>query len=285
GVVVVIGLLFGFAFRWGTSELKDRNDPLNKSAAFVYSDNGTLHWFELTSRKGKVEGKFHQHKITGEIRKEMLIEREEYPLTGKKTEKGYEFKVNNSGEIMAYDARFSGPFLSVQKKGEKESKLYNPVNQKELDGYIESLRSYHAEEIEKRRLEKFFNDLHSVYGYLYSEENGSFQLFVKIDEALFGGELSGSLLMMADTGDKNIPYKETRYGLNGVTDGQMVRLYTTVDGKETKLEGDFLDGAAGFNASFWMTDQKLTFRSVTEEEYKQNYEEFKAKAQKIDNAK
>ena len=63
GVAALIGLLIGVAFSWATSELKDRKDPLNKSSAFVYSDNGTLYWFDLTSRKGKVEGKLHQQKI------------------------------------------------------------------------------------------------------------------------------------------------------------------------------------------------------------------------------
>ena len=63
---------------------------------------------------------------------------------------------------------------------------------------------------------------------------------------------------------------ETRYALNGVTDGNMVRFFTTVDGKTTKLEGHFHDGAIGFDLSFWSSVQKLTFRAVTEEEFKQS---------------
>ena len=279
GVTAVIGLLIGVAFWWATSEVKDRKDPLNKSDAFVYSDNGILYWFELTSRKGKVEGKLHQQKFIEEIGKEPFMEEKKFPLTGETTEKGYEFKVNNGGEIMTFDAWFSGPHLLVQKQGEKDNKLYNPVDQEELDEYVKAIQFYHSEEKEKNRIKKFFSELDSVYGYLYSTENGSFQLFLKIDEALLQGELTGSLLMMTSTGNKNNSYEETRYVLNGITDGQMVRFFTTVDGKETRLKGNFHEAATGFDLSFWTTNQKLSFHAVTEEEFKRSYEEFKTKAQ------
>ncbi|MBS4177712.1 hypothetical protein [Lederbergia citrea] len=125
-----------------------------------------------------------------------------------------------------------------------------------------------SEEKEKNRIRTFFSELNSVYGYLYTKENGKYQLFLEIDEALLQGELSGSLLMMADTGNKNNPYEETRYVLNGITDGHMVEFFTTVDGQKTKLEGNFIGATVGLNLSFWTTDQKLTFKAVTEEEFK-----------------
>jgi len=285
GIAVVIWLLIGVAFWWSTSEVKDRKDPLNQSDAFVYSDNGILYWFELTSQKGKVEGTLHQQKIIEEVGKVPLIEEKKFPLTGETTARGYEFKVNNDGKFMAFDASFSNGNLVVQKQGKKDKEVYKAVDQEELDKYVKALQQelqmaiYHSEEKEKNRLRKFFSDLDSVYGYLYSAENESFQLFVKIDEALLQGELTGSLLMMTETGSKTTPYEETRYALNGITDGIMVRFFTTVDGKETKLEGNFHEGATGFDLSFWTTDQKLSFHAVTEEEFKQSYEEFKTKAQ------
>ncbi|USK87489.1 hypothetical protein [Peribacillus asahii] len=285
GVAVVIGSLIGVAFWWATSEEKDQKDPLNQSDAFVYSDNGILYWFELTSQKGKVKGTLHQQKIIEEVGKVPFMEEKKSSLTGETTEKGYEFKVNNGGNIITFDAWFSDGNLLVQKQGEKDNEVYKAVDQEELDKYVKALQQglqmaiYHSEEKEKNRLRKFFSDLDSVYGYLYSTENGSFQLFIKIDEALLQGELTGSLLMMTDTGSKTNPYEETRYALNGITDGLMVRFFTTVDGKETKLEGNFHEGATRFDLSFWTTDQKLSFHAVTEEEFKQNYEEFKQKAQ------
>jgi len=135
-----------------------------------------------------------------------------------------------------------------------------------------------SEEKENTRLKTFFSELKSVYGYLYSTENGKFQLFIKIDEALLQGELAGSLLIMeVDTEDKNNPYEERRYVLNGITDGHMVKFITTVDGKKATLEGHFIKGATSFDLSFWKTDEKLVFNAVTEEEFKQSYEEFKTK--------
>jgi hypothetical protein len=145
------------------------------------------------------------------------------------------------------------------------------------DSMNKSDANYHSEENENNRLKKFFSDLASVYGYLYSTENGSYQLFVKIDEALLEGELTGSLLLMAYTEDTNNHYKETRYVLNGITDGHMVEFFTTVDGKKTKLKGNFYEGATGFDLSFWATEQELSFHAVTEEEFKQSYDGFKIK--------
>lgn len=283
--MAVIGLLIGVAFWWAASEVKDRKDPPNESDAFVYSENSILYWFDLTSRKGTVEGILHQQKIIEEIGKEPFMEEKKYPLTGETTKKGYEFKVYNDGKIMTFDAWFSGANLFVQKQGKKDNKLYKAVDQEELSEYVKEIQKelqiaiYHSEEKEKNRLKKFFSELESVYGYLYSTENGSSQLFLQIDEALLQGELTGSLLIMTDTGNKNTPYEETRYVLNGITDGLIVLLFTTVDGKETRLKGNFHEAATGFDLSFWTTDQKLSFHAITEEEFKQSYEEFKTKAQ------
>ncbi|GHH96938.1 hypothetical protein [Neobacillus kokaensis] len=269
GVAAVISLVIGTACWWAISKVNEHNDPLNKSDAFVYSDNGFLYWFELTSKRGKVEGKLHQLRFIEKAGKAPLKDEKIYNLIGETTEKGYKLKVNNGTEMMTYEAWFTGPHLSIQKQGEKDIKLYNPVNQEELKGYVSALKDYDAEEKENKRLREFFSKLRNVYGYLYTAKDGSFQLFVKIDEALLEGEITGSLLMMDDKG------KEKRYVLNGITDGQMVKFFINADGKTTELEGDFHKGATRLDLSFWTTDQKLSFHEVTKEEFKQYYEEFK----------
>ncbi|MBN6886429.1 hypothetical protein ACUXCC_001105 [Cytobacillus horneckiae] len=103
------------------------------------------------------------------------------------------------------------------------------------------------EEKEKNRLKKFFSDLNSIYGFLYSRANDSYQLLLTINEATLEGEVAGTLLMMTNKGRGNNSYEETSYDLNGITDGLMVELFTTVDGKKTKLEGNFHEGASGFD--------------------------------------
>ncbi|CAM3938638.1 hypothetical protein [Mesobacillus zeae] len=286
GAAAVIGLLIGVVSRWATTEMKDRKDSLNKPDAFMYKDNGILYWFELTSRRGKVEGQLHQQKIIEEIGEVPFIKEKKYPLNGDTTEKGYEFKVNSGGKMMTFDAWFSGGNLLVQEQGKKDNKLFRAVDQEELDQYVKAIQQelesaiYHSEEKEKSRIRKFFSELDSVYGYLYFEENEPFQLFLTVDESTLEGDVSGSLLMMTDTGDKNKPYEETKYEVVGITDGLMLELFTTVDGRKTKVKGNFHGDATEFDLSFWTTDQKLPFHAVTEEEFKQSYEEFKTKAQK-----
>jgi hypothetical protein len=59
----------------------------------------------------------------------------------------------------------------------------------------------------------------------------------------------------------------------------MLEFFTTVNGKTVKLEGDFHEGAAGFDVTFWKTDEKLSFHAVTKEEFHESYKKFKIKAQ------
>ncbi|WP_442600091.1 hypothetical protein [Neobacillus sp. D3-1R] len=279
GMFPFIGILLIIGLWWGISKFKDLIEPLNQSDAFVYSNNAKLYWFELTSHKGKVEGNLHEEKLIDEMGKAPFIEKKKYPLTGKVIEKGYVFQVKKGEKMLSYDASFSGPHLSIQMQGNEERILYNPVDQKELNEYEKALLDYYKEERENEQLRKFFTELRKVYAYLYTSENSSYQLFIKIDEALLEGELTGSLLMVAETGNKDHPYEENNYVLNGVTGGNGVRFYTTVEGKETKLEGKFLNSVNEMKLSFWATDDILTFHAVTAEEYKQKYDEFKEKVQ------
>jgi hypothetical protein len=284
GVSTFIGLLIGVVIWWLTGE--DPRDELNKSAAFVYRDQGVLYWFEFNSRIGKVEGKLHKKVIIEEIGREPLLEEKDYPITGKKTDKGYELQIKDHKEIRRFDAWFSEKNLSVQEQGESDVKIYQAVGEEKLGQYENELQQewenvlYYAEEKEKNRKRKFLSDLKGVYGYLYSSAKERFQVFLKIDEAFEQGEAVGTLLVMEDTGNENNPYQEVRYALNGITDGLMVEFFTTVDGQGTKLKGNFIEATIGLDMSFWMADKKLRFKAVTEEEFNQSYEEYKLKAQK-----
>ncbi|MHC0038741.1 hypothetical protein [Pseudoneobacillus sp. C159] len=284
GLAALIGLLLVTVYWWIKAE--NRNDPLSGVDAFIYSEDGGLYWLELANHHGKVEGKLYQQEVIEEIGKEPYLEEKSYSLAGKTTEIGYEFKSEHDGKPMKLEAWFSGDYLIVQKQDEKYSKLYMAVNEKELALFKKGLQQkldmaiYHSEEKEKSRRREFFSKLRSVYGYIYTAEDESFQLFVKMDEALPQGELAGSLLMVAATGDKDNRYKETRYDFSGITDGMMMELFTSVDEEETKLEGNFHKDATGFDLSFWTTNDKLSFQAVTEEEFRENYEDFKSNIQK-----
>jgi len=277
GVATLIGLLMGAGIWFALNA--------NKSEEFVYSEKGKLYWLELESRTGKVYGTFHQQELIDEIGKEPFIEEKDFPLTGEKTEKGYNFSVDDGEEIKKFYAKFSKKNLVVQEQGENDVKLFESATEKSLEQHKKELKQElqiaidQSEEKFKDFLRTFFSELRNVYGYLSSSENEKYQLFLKIDEALLEGELSGSLLMMVDTGNEKSPYREDKYELNGITDGHMLKLYTTVDGQETKLEGNFHEDASSFDLSFWATEQKLTYRAVTKEEFEKSYEEFKKKVQ------
>jgi hypothetical protein len=266
-------LLIGVAFlAWFTFEVIEKKEPLNQFDAYVFTDNGMIHYFEINSRYGKVNGKLHELTLVEVSGTPPFIKEEEYRIKGKKTGKGYEFKVNMRGENISFDAYFTGPHLSVKKQGEKDRILYNPVDREELETYVDALLVYYEEEKEKNSRKKFFDDLKSIYGYMYSSEDGSYHLLLKIDEALqHGGEITGSLLMLTSAGDKNKPYQESKFVWNGITDGKIIELFTIVDGKEIKLEGSFLDSTASFDLSFWMNDEKIVFNEVSEKEFMRIY--------------
>ncbi|MCJ8007122.1 hypothetical protein ACFFF5_06410 [Lederbergia wuyishanensis] len=276
GVAVLIVLLMGAAV-WLVTFMK--------SEEFVYKDNGMLHWIEMTSRNGKIKGTYHQKEIIDEIGEVPFIEEKKYSFTGKTTENGFELVLKSGGENRQFDASYSEGDLFFREHGKSDAKLFQSIRKKELDDYEKELQEElqvaidESEEKFKSFIRTFFSELKSIYGYLYTAENGEYQLFVKIDEALLEGELSGSLLMMQQTGEKNNPYEEIRYELNGITDGHMLQFYTTVDGKSTKMKGNFHGDASSFDLSFWEANQKLTFNAVTKEQFKKNYDEFKAKVQ------
>jgi len=279
GLSLLAVVLIGAGFWWGTSKASDQKDPLNNSDAFLYHEEGSLYWFELSKRNEKVEGTFYQQKLIEEIGQVPLIEEKKYSVSGRTTEKGYELHINEDDQVVIYDARMDDEELILQKQGENSSQTYKAIDKSQLQQYKNELQDdletaiYHSEKKEKDRLKKFFSEVNRVYGYLSSEENETFQVFFQVDEALLEGEVMGSLLLMEKSEDGS--YKETNYEVNGITDGLMIRLYTTVDGESTKLEGRFLESSQSFELSFWLTDKKLTFHVVTEDEYHERYRDFK----------
>ncbi|MGV3487492.1 MAG: hypothetical protein ACO1OC_02775 [Tuberibacillus sp.] len=282
GTAWFIGILIVAFMWWMISEIKDRKDPLNSSDAFVHYDDGILIWFELSHHRGKVDGQLHQMKIIEEIGQPPYMESKKYDLTGEKAKKGYKLKIKLGGNLETYDAWFSGGNLWLKRQKNKDRKYYKPVQKDELLNYKKAIQQDfqialdQSEQKEKERINHFFSQLNMVYGYLSATNDGSTQLFLKVDEALREGELTCSLLMMEMTGDRNSPYKESKYVLNGITDGLMVRLYAEVDGEKVKLEGNFHGTALSFDLSFWKGNQKITFRSATEEEFKESHEKFKS---------
>jgi hypothetical protein len=270
GVGLIIVVLIAVLLWWMT---------LGRTETFLHHASGELSWFDISIQKDKFEGKLHHHKIMEEPGQVPYIEEMVYSMKGEKvSEAEYELVVYRNGGIELYQAKLKDGDLSIQLDGEN-SKIYTPVQNEELQTHLSELQEefdnvmYHAEYKEDERIRKFFNEFRSPYGYLYTNEDQTLQMLIKIDEALLEGEVSGSLLMMKKIGDT---YTETTYELNGITDGLMIRLYMTVDGEDTILAGNFYDGnASNFDLSLWETDEKVVFHAVTEEEYNQHYEEFK----------
>ncbi|WP_010098897.1 hypothetical protein [Ornithinibacillus scapharcae] len=255
-----------------------------EEAVYLYRERGHLTWLELTSQHDKVNGKLYQKKVVEEVGQVPYMEENEFTLAGEETEAGYTFTLKQDKKTIEVKANLVDSKLSLDIPGEEGSKQLRLVTIEELTEQQEAIQAdlddalYHMEKKEKDRIAKFVSDFTSVYGYLYAEDNKPYQLFLRIDEALLQGEVTAELLLMERTEDENQPYKETRYPMNGISDGLILKLYTDVDGVSTLLEGRFHDSVESFDLSFWLTDEKLLFREVTEEEFNQKYDEFKTNA-------
>lgn len=277
GLAVLVGGLLISALLWWPS--LHPKGPLNTPYAFVYKGgNGDFYWFDLTSSSRKVKGTLHQLDV---VEEDSSIQETKYPLTGKKTEEGYEFKLDFKGKTEKVDVEFSGENLLIKEKQGKYERLYRAVDRREFDQEIKDFQDeakeadYNEEQYFNQHADSFFSELDRTFGYLYSEKEEPFQLLLTIDEWTREGDVSGSLLMRTRKSDHNKPYTETRYEMVGITDGSMLQLYTTVDGKKTKLTGHFHGDASQFELSFWETDRPLIFHAVTEEEFKTKEKAFK----------
>ncbi|MDG3044908.1 hypothetical protein OE903_17270 [Bacillus sp. B6(2022)] len=72
----------------------------------------------------------------------------------------------------------------------------------------------------------FIKKVTGAYGYLYTAEDGSYQLFLKVKRMYMQSEWAGSFLMRKVPGDGGEPYKETKHTAGGVSDGIMFDLST-----------------------------------------------------------
>lgn len=275
--VLLIGIVFWFVFNFTGS-----------SKTYVFSDEDSLYWFELSSRGDKVDGEFFQWELIQEVGQVPFLEKKEASVTGEKTEEGYTIKVDMDGEKLAFDIKYSGEDLLVSNQAEEGVNLYKPVEKESLTDYQNAINAqyeeaiYHAEYKENQRLRNFFDAFNAAYGYLHIAADGEFLVFLQIDEAHLEGEVMGSLQVIEQTGDTNSPFKETEYPVNGITDGLILRLYTDIDGESMKLEGEFIEPAESFELTFWKSSEKIRFDVVTEEEYKKLSEEFIANSEEVD---
>lgn len=258
----------------------------SKEEVYSYSQKGELIWVELNNRKDKVKGTIHWKKVVEEVGQVPYLEENKFALAGEKAEDGYIITLKKDKETIEAKVSIINSELSLQILGEETSKPLKLVTKEELAAQQEVIQEdleyalYHMEKKEKDRIAQFVSDFTNVYGYLYSEDDRPYLLFLRIDEALLQGEVTAELLLMEKTEDDNTPYKETSYPVNGITDGQILKLYTDVNGKSTLLEGNFHDSAASFDLTFWLTEEKVQFRAVSEEEFNQKFEAFKAWASK-----
>ncbi|WP_026909359.1 hypothetical protein [Paucisalibacillus globulus] len=278
-VIGVLAMVLIVSLGWLISDAKEKSAMKSQPDIFLFQNQGELHWMELTIQKEKLKGKLHQQFIIEEPGQDPVLEEKTYSLKGEKSGNNYELILNKDGDKTIYQATLREGNLFIQLQGDSDGKLYKAADKEELQVTINELQDefdsliYHAEYKEKERIRKFFNDLKSIYGFLYTDEEQSFQLFIKIDEALLEGEVSGSLVMMTN---KNNAYEETTYALNGITDGLMIEFHTTVDGKAMKLEGNFhQEDASSFDLSFWESEDNVLFQAVTEDEFNQRNEEYR----------
>ncbi len=282
-VIVLFGVFVGVVFFGMIFLIEERKDPLLKSDVFVFHDINILHWFEFTSREGKLSGKLFQQEIIQKQEELPFMEEKEYAVIVETTEKGYLLKAQNGKESKVFDAWISGENLKVQKQRTKEYKVYESMNKKERDDHVKALQHDleigldQTEWLEKKRFAQFVSEVESIYGYLSTADNGSTQLFLTIDEALLQGEVTASLSVITKSKSDKDQYEERKYILYGITDGFMVEFYTTLDGKETKLKGEFYGNASGFDLSFWTTNEKLSFHAVSKEMFRQQYNTYKSK--------
>lgn len=269
---VLAMILIGGVVWWAISQ--------KETKIYVHSDEGVLMWLELSGGNHNIDGTLHHHQIIEEPGIEPFMEKKEYTLSGTKTENGFTLTAVYHDETRNFTGKLSGTDFVLTER-EKNPLKFAAVSKQELEGFIKKLEEeledavYHAEEREKTRIRQFFAELRNVCGFLYTAPDGSKQYFIKIDEALLEGELTGSLLATVNTGNEQNPFKETTYPLNGITDGRLLNFYTNIDGKSKKLDGHFEDGVTGFHLSLWDSDEKLFFEAVTEEEYAQKSAAFK----------
>ncbi|MGE6630612.1 hypothetical protein [Bacillus sp. NPDC077027] len=284
-VAIIVVLLVG-AGGWTAYQATAQKNSLNHSHAFAYKTKDHLSWFKVTETKGKVTGHLNEKFVKESFLEPELFE-DQYDLSGKVIESGYEFQVKQGKENVTYEVRFSGKDLSVKKQGEKKSKIYKAIDQKKLTTYQKAIQDrydeleYTAEFRQDQYRRNFTEKFNAAYGYIYTAQDGSYQLFLTIDEALREGEWSGSLLVTTVPGVDCKPYKETTYEAFGLANGYTFHMFTDplVKDMQKSIKGTVDAEAKVIEIPFWKKGGMLKLKVVTEKQYKKQVEAFKKQAE------
>lgn len=124
-----------------------------------------------------------------------------YKLTGKTIDNGYEFQVKQGKKTVIYEVHLAEKDLSVRKQGEKQSITYKAVDQTKLRAVQKDIHDRYEELMEDTEnrfhdyVRNFIKKVTGAYGYLYTAEDGSYQLFLKVKRMYMQSEWAGSFLM------------------------------------------------------------------------------------------
>ncbi|MGG1861624.1 hypothetical protein ABEP22_13965 [Bacillus safensis] len=286
-IVAILAVLIMGAVSWIAYQANAKKSVLNQSYAFAYKTKNHVNWFKVTEKKGKVTGHLNETILEESPKRHfdpnLFINK--YKLTGKTIENGYEFQVKQGKETVTYEVHPAEKDLSVRKQGEKQSITYKAVDQTKLRAVQKDIHDRYEELMEDTEnrfhdyVRNFIKKVTGTYGYLYTSEDGSYQLFLKVKRMHIESEWSGSFLMRTVPGDSSETYKETKYEARGISDGKMFDLVTYPG-----IENDFIVGetdrdATSIKLPFKMAGGTIEFKAVTKEEYQEQTEAFKKQAE------
>ncbi|MGI1828241.1 hypothetical protein ACRPLG_00075 [Bacillus safensis] len=286
-IVAISAVIVIVAVSWLAYQANAKKSVLNNSYAFVYKTKDQVNWFKVTERKGKVTGYLNETILEENPKRHfdpnLFINK--YKLTGKTVENGYEFQVKQGKETITYKVHLDEKDLSVKKQGEKQSITYKAVDQTKLRAVQKDIHDRYDELMEDSEnrfhdyVRNFIKKVTGAYGYLYTAEDGSYQLFLKVKRMYMQSEWAGSFLMRTVPGDGGEPYKETKHTAGGVSDGIMFDLSTYPAIEKGFILGETDRDATSIKFPFKMAGGTIEFKAVTKEEYQEQTEAFKKQAE------
>ncbi|MED1458750.1 hypothetical protein [Bacillus safensis] len=286
-IVAILAVIVIVAVSWIAYQANAKKSVLNNYYAFVYKTKDQVNWFKVTERKGKVTGYLNETILEENPKRHfdpnLFINK--YKLTGKTVENGYEFQVKQGKETITYKVHLDEKDLSVKKQGEKQSITYKAVDQTKLRAVQKDIHDRYDELMEDSEnrfhdyVRNFIKKVTGAYGYLYTAEDGSYQLFLKVKRMYMQSEWAGSFLMRTVPGDGGEPYKETKHTAGGVSDGIMFDLSTYPPIEKGFILGETDRDATSIKFPFKMAGGTIEFKAVTKEEYQEQTEAFKKQAE------
>ncbi|KAB3542555.1 hypothetical protein NSS76_18795 [Bacillus sp. FSL R5-0654] len=286
-IVAISAVIVIVAVSWIAYQANAKKSVLNNYYAFVYKTKDQVNWFKVTERKGKVTGYLNETILEENPKRHfdpnLFINK--YKLTGKTVENGYEFQVKQEKETITYKVHLDEKDLSVKKQGEKQSITYKAVDQTKLRAVQKDIHDRYDELMEDSEnrfhdyVRNFIKKVTGAYGYLYTAEDGSYQLFLKVKRMYMQSEWAGSFLMRTVPGDGGEPYKETKHTAGGVSDGIMFDLSTYPAIEKGFTLGETDRDATSIKFPFKMAGGTIEFKAVTKEEYQEQTEAFKKQAE------